>query len=135
MRIVIDCNIFISAALTPAGTCRLALAEAIKNHEILLSEEILDEYREVACRRKFVAVRDRIHALIEEVALRATLVSAVGSAEIPGISDEDDAIYVIVAVNEGADAIVTGNTRHFTAPSYGSALVVSAREFLDMVGA
>lgn len=134
MRLVIDCNIFISAALTPAGTCRLALAEAVKNHEILLSEEILGEYREVANRKKFAAIRDRIHVLIEEVALRATFVSAVSSGDIPGISDEDDAVYVIVAVNEEADAIVTGNTRHFTAPSYGSALVVSAREFLDMVG-
>jgi putative PIN family toxin of toxin-antitoxin system len=134
MRIVVDCNIFISAALTPLGTCRRALAEAIKNHEILLSEEILKEYREVANRKKFAAIRDRIHVLIEEVALRATFVLAVVSDDIPGISDEDDAVYVVVAVNEGADAIVTGNTRHFTAPFYGSALVVSAREFLDMVG-
>lgn len=52
MRIVIDCNVLVSAALTD-GVCRLAIAEAIGNHEIFLSEEILDEYREVADRPKF----------------------------------------------------------------------------------
>lgn len=136
MRIVIDCNVFVSAALTTAGTCRLALSEAVKNHDILLSEEILAEYREVASRPKFhVAVQNRMHALIEEVAARATVVDVSEIAHVPNIADEDDAVYVVVAVGAEAEAIVTGNTKHFTAPAYGGALVVSAREFLDMTGA
>lgn len=135
MRIVIDCNILVSAALT-AGTCRLVIAEAIKNHDIFLSEEILSEYREVADRPKFPpAVRSRMHALIEEVAARSASIPLDRSTPIPDIADEDDAVYVIVAITSHADAIVTGDTAHFTAPSYGRALVVSPREFLDMVGA
>ena len=48
--------------------------------------------------------------------------------------DADHLVYVIAAHVGNADAIVTGNTAHFTAPTYGNALVVTAREFLDMVG-
>ena len=77
-----------------------------------------------------------MHVLIEEVALRARLVAPILTLPegVAGMADKDDEIYVIVAVSENADAIVTGNTRHFTEPSYGNALVVSAREFLDMAG-
>ncbi len=40
MRVVVDGNVVVSAALPPGGTCRLALAEATRNHQILLSEAI-----------------------------------------------------------------------------------------------
>ena len=76
-----------------------------------------------------------MHVLIEEVALRAECVSIPKTPpETEEISDADDLVYVVAAHVGRADAIVTGNTNHFTAPSYGFALVVTPREFLDMVG-
>jgi predicted nucleic acid-binding protein len=36
MRVVIDCNIVVSAALT-GGACRKVIAEAVRHHEIVLS--------------------------------------------------------------------------------------------------
>ena len=135
MRVVIDCNVVVSAALTPSGTCRLAVAEATRNHEILLSDAILSEYRDVAGRPKFPpTVRERLHALIEEIAAHAMFIPAPAMSDLPSMPDEDDVIYVIVAVIANADVIVTGNTAHFIEPTYGRALVVSAREFLDMTG-
>jgi uncharacterized protein len=135
MRVVIDCNVVVSAALTPSGTCRLVVAEATGNHEILLSEAILAEYRDVAGRPKFPpVVRERLHALIEEIAAYATIVTVPIVSEIPSLPDKDDVIYVIVAISSDADVIVTGNLTHFTEPSYARALVVSPREFLDMTG-
>ncbi len=135
MRVLIDCNIIVSAAIS-GGVCLRVIAEARDNHTILVSEEILDEYRRVAGYSKFSETnKTKMHVLIEEVALRAECVSI---PEIPpkneGISDADDLVYVVAAHVGEADAIVTGNTNHFTAPSYGSALVVTPREFLDMVG-
>jgi putative PIN family toxin of toxin-antitoxin system len=135
MRVVIDCNVVVSAALTPGGTCRLALAEATRNQEILLSEAILAEYRDVAGRPKFPPiVRERLHALIEEIAARAVLIPDPVILTLPSLPDKDDLIYVIVAISADAEIIVTGNLAHFPEPSYGRALVVSAREFLDMTG-
>src|SRR5579871_3625689 len=107
MRVVIDCNVVVSAALTPSGTCRLVVAEATRNHEILLSEAIVAEYRDVARRPKFPpVVRERLHALIEEIAARATIVPVPAVSEIPSLPDEDDVIYVIVAIGSDADVIV-----------------------------
>ncbi|MBR9970877.1 putative toxin-antitoxin system toxin component, PIN family [Magnetospirillum sulfuroxidans] len=135
MRVLIDCNILVSAAIS-GGVCLRAIAEARDNHTILISEEILDEYRRVAGYRKFSeGIRMRMHALIEEVALRADyLTIPANPPQTEEIGDADDLVYVIAAHVGNADAIVTGNTAHFTAPTYGNALVVTAREFLDMVG-
>ncbi len=100
-----------------------------------MSEAILAEYRDVAGRPKFPSiVRERLHALIEEIAARAMFVPAPMIPDLPSLPDKDDVIYVIVAISSDADVIVTGNLAHFLEPSYGRALVVSAREFLDMTG-
>jgi len=135
MRVLIDCNVVVSAALS-GGACLRAISEARDNHTILVSEEILAEYRRVAGYPKFSdGTKMKMHAIIEEMALRAECVSI---PEVPPetepMSDHEDLIYVVAAHVSQADAIVTGNTAHFTEPSYGRALVVSAREFLDMTG-
>ena len=135
MRILIDCNIIVSAAIS-GGICLRVIAEARDNHTILVSEEILDEYRRVAGYAKFSeATKTKMHVLIEEVALRAECIAIPADPpETEEMDDADDLVYVIAAHVGEAEAIVTGNTSHFTAPSYGNALVVTPREFLDMVG-
>jgi putative PIN family toxin of toxin-antitoxin system len=135
MRVLIDCNIIVSAAIA-GGVCLRAIAEARDNHTILVSEEILGEYRRVAGYTKFSEVtKTKMHVIIEEVVLRAEFLTIPDvPPETESITDEDDLVYVIAAHVGEADAIMTGNVNHFIAPSYGKALVVTAREFLDMVG-
>ncbi len=137
MRVVIDCNIIVSAAITD-GTCRLAVAEALANHEIVISEEILSEYRGVAGRRKFSAhTRSRMNALIDEIGARAKVVAvpaidlSAGAQDVL-IVDPKDEPYVMIAALAQADAIITGNSLDFVEPAYGGALVVTARAFLEM---
>ena len=52
MRVLIDCNIIVSAAIS-GGVCLRVIAEARDNHTILVSEEIFAEYRRVAGYSKF----------------------------------------------------------------------------------
>ncbi len=75
-----------------------------------------------------------MHAMIEEIALKAHFVEirADRSRVKSSIADPKDEPYIIVAEIARADAIVTGNRLHFVEPSYGGALVVTARELLDM---
>jgi predicted nucleic acid-binding protein len=76
MRVVIDCNVIVSAAITD-GTCRLAIAEALANHEIVISKEIPAQYRAVAGRTKFHPhTRSRMHVLIDEIEARARVMKA-----------------------------------------------------------
>ena len=59
MRVVIDCNILISAGLT-AGTCRSVIQSALAHCQIVMSPDILAEYMDVVSRPKFARVRDAL---------------------------------------------------------------------------
>lgn len=56
MRVVLDCNVLISAARTD-GVCRAVVVEVVRHHEIVLSAPILEEYRAVAMRPKHASSR------------------------------------------------------------------------------
>ena len=50
MRVVIDCNVLVSAART-GGVCGRVIVEVMSHHETVLSDAIVDEYEMVAGRR------------------------------------------------------------------------------------
>lgn len=49
MRVVIDCNVLVSAART-GGVCGRLIVEAMSHHETVLCDAIVDEYDMVAGR-------------------------------------------------------------------------------------
>ena len=49
-----------------------------------------------------------------------------------GLRDPEDEIYLATATAGGA-VLITGNSRDFTEPRYGSVEVYSPRAFLDQV--
>lgn len=136
MRVIIDCNVVVSAALR-SNTCQRVIAEAMNNHTILLTAEILSEYLRVAGYRKFPApVQNRIRTLADDMAALATHIPIFGAIpDIEEMPDTKDVMYIVAAHVGQADAIITGNHRDFTAPRYGSARVLSATEFLALTGA
>jgi putative PIN family toxin of toxin-antitoxin system len=126
MRVVIDCNVIISAARS-GDTCTKVIVEAVRYHEIVLSDSILDEYLMVAQRAKHAHYRDSLLAVIEEIEKVAIVVEPAASAF--GLHDPDDEVYLATALTGGA-VLVTGNTRDFTEPKYGPVEVLSPRAFL-----
>lgn len=125
MRIVIDCNVIISAGLSDSVS-RIAVLVALHDHQVLVSPEIVIEYRNVARRPKFpVPVRAFLSDLVDGIA------DLVGPTRM---RDPKDVIYVLTAVAGHADAILTGNFRDFTETHYGGARVISVREFLALYG-
>jgi putative PIN family toxin of toxin-antitoxin system len=66
MKIVLDCNVIISAGLTD-GVCRKVLWEVIQNHILYISEDILMEYKEVISREKFKTAKRYLYSLIEMI--------------------------------------------------------------------
>lgn len=135
MRVVIDCNVVVSAALGSA-VCQAALAECEHHHVILLDAAILAEYRRVATYPKFKsAIRDRMVTLINDVVAVAEQISVPSDyLASAAIRDPDDVIYLIVADVGGADLIITGNSRDFVETTYGPARVITARAFLEEFG-
>ncbi len=118
MRLVFDTNVLVSALITPKGTARRSIDAAIHSTAIVLYDErILLEYAEVTTRAKFRgkyppnAPRELLLALL------ARSESVVGSPSDLVLPDPTDAPFLEVAIAGQADAIVTGNAKHYPASS------------------
>jgi uncharacterized protein len=133
LRIVLDTNVLISAALKPQGLPALAVhLVAFRAVELFVSEVVLAEYREVFSRPKFAHIpRAEAAALLAMIEGEATLV---GPTERLAISkhESDNRFYECAAAAQ-ADLIVTGNANHFPKP-HGNTKVASVRQLLELVG-
>jgi uncharacterized protein len=131
---VLDTNVLISAAIQPLGLPAHVL-ELIASRAVALcvSEELLDEYREVFGRAKFAGLDSRLVArLLTLVADAATLVTPASRlTESP--HESDNRFYECAAAAE-ADYIVTGNIRHFKKPCK-TTKIVTARQLLALLAA
>ena len=129
MRVVVDCNVVVSAARIN-GVCREVIDRVVRRHEIVLSEPILAEYETVADRPRHARHRAALRANIGELERLAVFVEP--ASVVFGLRDPDDEIYLATATAGGA-ALITGNSRDFTERRYGSVEVFSPRSFLEHV--
>jgi putative PIN family toxin of toxin-antitoxin system len=114
LRLVLDTNVLISALWKPGSVPDLAI-DAIFAHEarVLYDARILAEYRTVLARPKFKKIDPsraatlvaKLVALGEEVANVAPRTGA--------MKDDDDRIFVEVALAGRATMVVTGNLRDY----------------------
>lgn len=114
MRLVIDTNVLVAALLNPGRTPAQALtAVAARGDVVVYDARIEAEYRSVLGRPKFKAVeRARVEALLASVLGGAERLDAV-APWAGAMADPDDRVFVEVALAGRADAVVTGNARHY----------------------
>ena len=127
MKVVLDCNVLISAGQTD-GTCRKVIDRVVRNHQIILSAPILSEYIAVASRPRLIPYFNTLKLLIRGIEQLAVIVEPVNFEF--GLRDSDDEVYLATAAAGGA-VLITGNIRDFTEPRYGSVEVWSPRDFLN----
>ena len=131
MRLVLDCNVVIAAGLT-TGVCARVVIEAVRQHSLVVSDQVLTEYQTVAARRKLRRAASRLREILDTIEAVALWVEP--TSTVFGIDDPDDEIYLQTAEGGGAAALVTGNHRHFPEPHYGGIAILSPRAFLDRHG-
>lgn len=114
MRLVLDTNMLVSALLKPGSVPDRALAAVWKTGAVVLYDQRLaDEYRDVLMRPKFKAIdRQRIADFLATLGERGRDLGDV-PAWTGAMTDDDDRIFVEVALAGRADALVTGNLRHY----------------------
>ena len=127
MKVVLDCNVVVSAGLTD-GTCREVIDRVVRHHQIILSTPILSEYLAVVGRPRLMPYFTTLISLIQGIEQLADIVEPT-NLEF-GLRDSDDEVYLATAAAGGA-VLITGNMRDFTEPRYGSVEVWSPREFLN----
>lgn len=132
MKVVVDCNVVISAGLNP-GVCRRVVREISGYHKCMLSTEILREYFGVSRREKFKNSQDTLLDLVQLLVWNAFIVTPVPSPY--SLPDEKDQMYLDAALSAQADILITGNKKHFPKPKYGGVRILSPREFLELMHA
>jgi len=131
LRLVVDTNIVVSAAVKPAGLQRTVLLLAItKPARLYVSTAILAEYRDVLSRPELQIRKGLRQQLLDLIAKRARSVTP--ARQIDVTSDPGDNIFLECADAARADYLVTGNTRHFPR-FWKKTKIITSREFLSVV--
>jgi len=131
LRLVIDTNVVVSAALQPEGLGRtvvlLAMARPARWY---VSDAIVLEYAMVLARPELKIRRSLRQQLLQLVKNHVHVVVPSRLTQIT--SDPADNIFVECADAARADYLVTGNQRHFP-KFWKNTKIITSREFLSVI--
>ncbi len=128
MKVVLDCNVLISAGITD-GICRKLLLEVVEHHQNFFSPAIIEEFLGVIKRPKFKEVYKNLQQWFR-VILDVSVLVYPDSCPFQ-LPDPDDEIVLATALAAKADFIITGNKKHFLNSPYSGVFVLSPRAFLN----
>jgi len=131
LRLVIDTNVVVSAALKPEGLQRTVfLLATARPARWYVSEPIMEEYATVLARPE---LKIRKSLRLQFIQLIKNHTYSVTPSRLPQLtSDPDDNIFLECADAARADYLVTGNQRHFPR-FWKKTKIIHSREFLDIV--
>ena len=117
MRIVLDTCVIVAAFRSRRGASRRLIdLFDLGLYEILLSTALLLEYEEVLTRPEHMQVHNfsipEVGEVLDTLAARADRIGLYYDWK-PQLRDANDELILAVAINGGADAIVTHNTADF----------------------
>jgi uncharacterized protein len=113
MRIVLDTNVLVSGLHNPKGTPGRIVDQIMGGRiRLLYDDRILGEYLDVLARPELSIETSLAEAVIGYIRLAGERVTAL---PLPAdtLPDPDDLPFAEVAASGAADALVTGNTKHF----------------------
>ena len=130
LRLVIDTNVIVSAALKPESLQRTTFLIAVtKPSRLYVSRPILEEYGDVLSRPE-LGIRKGIRLqLIQLIKNHSHMVSPTRRLEVAG--DPDDNMFLECADSAGADYLITGNQKHFPA-FWKKTKIITARQFISL---
>lgn len=130
MRVVLDTNILISACWKPGGN-EARMIELVQAGALVacVSAALVEEYREVAARKKFEKQRTCLATAMETILANALTVAPLELCD--ACTDPDDNLLLECALAANAQFVVTGNLADFPSEWRG-VRVVNARAMLAL---
>jgi putative PIN family toxin of toxin-antitoxin system len=130
LKVVVDTNVLVSALLRPeripARILDLVLSRQVTS---ALDHRVFNEYQEFLLRSEFGFPREAVIDLLDFLWLSSERVHVTPmSIDVP---DADDVKFLEVAINAAADALVTGNLRHFPLRQRHGVQVLSPRQLWE----
>jgi putative PIN family toxin of toxin-antitoxin system len=130
LQIVLGTNILVSAFLNPGSTSARILRLVIQGDiSIVVNEPILTEYHEVLKRPKFELNPGDVQIVLDYI--RSIGIYAPTLAKSISLPDRDDEPFLEAALATRADALVTGNIKHFPKKYCKGQKIMTPRDFLD----
>ena len=109
MRVMLDTNVLISAAVLSSRYILPLLDELAECHTIVLSTYVINELKRVT-REKFPNKRAIVEQFLRELPFELTYTpDTIIQAEHPGIRDAKDLPILVTAINEDVDVLVSGD--------------------------
>ena len=131
LRLVLDTNVVVSAALKPDSLPRTVLLLALtKPARLYVSAAILEEYQDVLARPELRIRKGIQRQILDLIGQRSYLVKPLRTLQVA--PDPDDNLFVECADAGRADYLVTGNPRHFP-KFWKKTKIISSRELIDLV--
>ncbi len=130
LRLVIDTNVVVSAALKPEGLQRTTLLLAItKPGRFYVSRPILEEYADVLSRPELGIRKGSRQQLLQLIRNNSHIVTPSRRLEVA--SDPDDNVFLECADAARADYLITGNQKHFPR-FWKKTKIITTREFISL---
>jgi putative PIN family toxin of toxin-antitoxin system len=130
LRLVIDTNVLVSAAIKAAGLQRTVFLIAIsKPARLYVSHPIMEEYSEVLARPELRIRKGLRLQLLQLIKNHSRTVVPIRRLE--ATSDPEDNIFLECADAARADYLVTGDQKHFPR-FWKKTKVVTPREFVSL---
>jgi putative PIN family toxin of toxin-antitoxin system len=131
LRLVLDTNIVVSAALKPDGLQRTVWVIAMtRPAQLYVTKNVLAEYRDVLARPEFEISKGHRLQVFQMLKNRARIVKPARALRVA--KDPDDDMFLECAEAARADYLITGNPRHFP-KFWRNTKVITSREFISIV--
>lgn len=129
MRIMIDTNVLISAALFPGGRIDAVLIKAATEHKLLISAQVIEELYCVV-ERKFPHKGAAVDGFLTKLPFEYVYTPKQPQPDLFEIRDEKDYPILYAAIVEDVDVFVTGD-KDFQGLELEKPDIVTPSEFLE----
>lgn len=126
---VIDTNVLVSALIThnpEAATAKVVRLLLERKFIPMYDEDIIAEYKDVLHRVKFQILPETADALISYIIENGMEASRINYDE--PMPDEDDRVFLEVALSKEDSFLITGNQKHYPA----STRIITPAQFLEV---
>ena len=139
MRIILDANVFVSAAISPHGACSKILEAILENpdeFELILTEQMISEtiasLNKPRVSRYFKPEYDPA-LWMEDISSLSTIIPDF-PISFDECRDPDDVVYLAAANSAKARFIVSGDKDLTVLKRYQETDIISPKEFIFLIG-
>ena len=129
-RVVLDCNVIVSALIKGDSSPGRAFDFVLKNHESVTSEDCLFEIERILCKPKFRRYFSEQEAGIFLEVFKETAVVVRSTEDISVCRDSKDDMYLETAVSGQAEYIITGDPDLLVLDPFRGINIMTPHDFL-----